>query len=1422
MAKIKNMFLGGLDMSFNPLSTPDVQNTIFSALNATIDTKIGNEKVLQQDFGNGKVESAYLPNGYVPLGIKEHGGIIYVVSYNPFTKHGQVGSFPSPERNISSIDIKDNTELSINWSDFYDEENGIFKTHNRLFPLGEDTILNPGDEFLLYMIYNFTDNTQKVDQLKDLISNNDIKLLKFKLYARMTNGSLVDLTDNEIPSENVRDIFDLDGDGKNDYQIYFNENGTININEFLAGFQRGESPYLVWNKKFKGKLVLSVDIEVVESFDVAIDTEKDSLTGDVIITFTPSVDDPHYKLWSEGVNYDGENIKIDGEGEQYKGGIRVVIDNNSDIKYFECDGDNNSYQIRVSDFDDNDHVLSYKVAPYMYCGVVDNLELSGSIDLNKVNSGIYELTKWRYYNTNTQTDPVVSLTYSVDYYPLKGKYISDVKFRLTNLLDDSDSIEVKSTGGYKLGTYTQEFTGLQPDSLYMVEMIIEERNSDGSYCERKDNILRVKFINTTEMYNGYLLDDSVLDYTTLPPEAKMIAESNLSLSKINLKEDNVFDPENVYMVVDDTPLYGCMYNNNKYKLSNTWSFRPNYGLFTINVFDIDTTTEYKYSTVKSDHIISTTQYTDSLFKGVSIDTKKYSNEADIETLMSNKNDRANIWEVLYKDDNDNYFFYLHNPATTNAGNSDKRIKETIDIDYKIESLTSKYFAQSFWGSMYKDQNNEYTINWKDITGDPEGENEYISGNYKFMFALAYKEGSEGRNSVIHRYMTMYTWADQDEISKKTDKSDKFPMYVDEGAYHQFSNVSDCWKVSSYYGEAGTYCSMNSDTALNKNSLDRLIESNSYPVATLNCLGVNFINKSNSNHGDDVDIDGWPNVLMNRNHGVGAANDTIYSPMYFHDSSSKKWYGNYNNDGVFIAPMAPFYLSVVVDKYTKIRNYDLDNRDICYFSFSPDPSTSYETQRYADCNLFCMGLRYNNPILNGYERYASTVQDIVAFPPRYDEVFGAESSFKNFFANRKTTVASALWGLMTPFYNLPFVPVKKNNQPQIYGDYSYTRFSHVDQQACQGKPILNLFSKIYAPQKVENEQMEFNIQKDITYDESYKLTTTINADIKNDRALFGQIFWRRKKFNENIQDKIVDILNQYKEITIDSVSYNYYDDSVCDGGLINQTNIIIENYDCSKQLDTLELVNSQKKIVTMCPDSEKLVNMFNSNQINIIAKLPNGTYTTFDSEGVMFDDSSFYSLPEYIDNYDGSNGIVKLKDDLIVSEITMFNAYDMHIKYKFERDSYGECKIIKSTAEELNPGKFSKDIIRKIKLSFIPERWSLKTNSKINKKTVCINPDKIGPSVSKFGIHAFKAGQNTNRRINGRHTGWCIAGGNAYSFDYDKNTEVKKSKKNKAAERNMYDDDVYCYESTLFLHPDPDRSFIKMYDIFNTEELTDKQ
>jgi hypothetical protein len=68
-------------------------------------------------MGNGRVETAYLPDGYVPVGTCEYGDIIYIVSYNPLVDKAQIGCFPSPERNISTDELSD-LQVVLSASDF--------------------------------------------------------------------------------------------------------------------------------------------------------------------------------------------------------------------------------------------------------------------------------------------------------------------------------------------------------------------------------------------------------------------------------------------------------------------------------------------------------------------------------------------------------------------------------------------------------------------------------------------------------------------------------------------------------------------------------------------------------------------------------------------------------------------------------------------------------------------------------------------------------------------------------------------------------------------------------------------------------------------------------------------------------------------------------------------------------------------------------------------------------------------------------------------------------------------------------------------------------------------------------------------------------------------------------------------------------
>ena len=89
-----NTWHDGLVMDLNPMNTPN--SVLTDNLNGTIITYNGNEHLLQNDMGNYKLKNCRLSENFVPVGLKEYGDILYIVSYNPITEETEVGSYPSP------------------------------------------------------------------------------------------------------------------------------------------------------------------------------------------------------------------------------------------------------------------------------------------------------------------------------------------------------------------------------------------------------------------------------------------------------------------------------------------------------------------------------------------------------------------------------------------------------------------------------------------------------------------------------------------------------------------------------------------------------------------------------------------------------------------------------------------------------------------------------------------------------------------------------------------------------------------------------------------------------------------------------------------------------------------------------------------------------------------------------------------------------------------------------------------------------------------------------------------------------------------------------------------------------------------------------------------------------------------------------
>ena len=262
----KNTFGEGLIMDFAPDNTQS--NVLTSALNATLLTFNGNEMSLQNDMGNGRVETARLPDGYVPVGTCEFGDIIYIVSYNPILNKSQIGCFPSPERNISSTELG-NTGTIISSQDFQviqeGSPTGELVANTKKYILYEKA-LNPGDK---YIIYNDGSDSieSNIKQLSDLHNESHVfgtlpRFLKLHVVSIEDSGKITYLDNTVKWYNNKGDLHYFIQDCLN--SNYGNATGKVDLDSYRSLVS---SAYSIFQSKISGKLAILAELEKINGFN---------------------------------------------------------------------------------------------------------------------------------------------------------------------------------------------------------------------------------------------------------------------------------------------------------------------------------------------------------------------------------------------------------------------------------------------------------------------------------------------------------------------------------------------------------------------------------------------------------------------------------------------------------------------------------------------------------------------------------------------------------------------------------------------------------------------------------------------------------------------------------------------------------------------------------------------------------------------------------------------------------------------------------------------------------------------------------------------------------------------------------------------------------------------------------------------------
>ena len=459
----------GLVMDLNPVVTPN--NVLTNCLNGTLVTFNGNENVLQNDMGNGRVETAYLPEGYIPLGTTQLGGIVYVVSYNPLKDKCQIGSFPSPERNITSDEYPEGG--AIDCKAFYDgnkEYKGypFIKSPNQKLVLTKNTTLYPGDKFQIASS-EITNNVKYISAFNQRDRNPDLlpKYLKFNVISINDTGKITNLNDTLVwqPVSYKEEEKDKTGE----YYIRtdkINSDKTHNLTEYR---NLVSSNYNVFQTKTSGKLGVIAELECIDSFSIAWDAVKDESNENwkiyLYTNWTYDNDSSKDKINLYGVYYTYNKGDKEEEGllqvknyptsngltdtdilkkeniTFYTPPYRKSIDEKLMYKSTEArhnDGTDNQFMLEdpISIQAPSENVTSEPITitlmPVMPFGILEWMKQGITIDLAKLGTGSIDLIQYKYY----VEEETFQLNWGLDAYPERNKSITEVSFNFYPLTED--------------------------------------------------------------------------------------------------------------------------------------------------------------------------------------------------------------------------------------------------------------------------------------------------------------------------------------------------------------------------------------------------------------------------------------------------------------------------------------------------------------------------------------------------------------------------------------------------------------------------------------------------------------------------------------------------------------------------------------------------------------------------------------------------------------------------------------------------------------------------------------------------------------------------------------------------------------------------------------------------------------------------
>lgn len=307
----------------------------------------GNEMMLQNDMGNTLIQDSKtghimgLSDGFVPVGLKEHGGIMYIASVNK-DGIGEIGTIPSP---ILQLKLK---ELDISTPRF-----AIVTDEGPADHLCQLTnfMLYPGEKFLPILDINYT-----FDNLEFNVKKSDGQL--HNIYTDRFLFSTIDIENNQCAHNGLYQLCLYSVSGENTIELSSVQKKSaqpilINSGERLSNNNFWFVPYDALNESISnidiqstyldkgfhtypgslspGKLYIKAQLERVNGFNLIKINQH--ITSKQNVTMSPYVQTDQkndgrtdYILFFPGFNFQTPSCRLVGT-------VKVSLQNQNTLEY---------------------------------------------------------------------------------------------------------------------------------------------------------------------------------------------------------------------------------------------------------------------------------------------------------------------------------------------------------------------------------------------------------------------------------------------------------------------------------------------------------------------------------------------------------------------------------------------------------------------------------------------------------------------------------------------------------------------------------------------------------------------------------------------------------------------------------------------------------------------------------------------------------------------------------------------------------------------------------------------------------------------------------------------------------------------------------------------------------------------------------